>query len=143
LAQACRKCELHSLIISDVIGDPLDVIASGPTAPDPTTFADALAMLLKYDLLDRAPLAVRDRLTRGARGELTETLKHLPPNVHNYLLGNSALALRVAKEKAEQLGYQVFDLGPYIQGETRQVAEAMADIVRGIANDGQPVAPPA
>lgn len=143
LAQACKSCDVYSLIVSDVIGDPLDVIASGPTAPDPTTFGDALAVLLRYDLLDKVPAAVRDRLTRGSRGELPETLKHVPRNVHNRIIGNNALALKSAQERAEQLGYQVLNLGPYVQGETRRVAETTAGIVRSIAGERQPVAPPA
>jgi hydroxypyruvate reductase/glycerate 2-kinase len=143
LAQACRPCELYSLIISDVIGDPLDVIASGPTAPDPTTFGDALAVLMKYDLLDTVPHAVRDRLTRGSRGELSETLKHIPRNVHNQILANNALALKTAEEQANQLGYRVLNLGPTIQGETSQVAKTAAGIVQSIASDRKPVAPPA
>src|SRR5262249_14683757 len=72
LAQAFTGKALHSLIISDVIGDPLDVIASGPTAADPTTFDDAIAVLEKYRLLPRVPGAVRDCLARGVRGEIPE-----------------------------------------------------------------------
>jgi len=130
LAQACNACQLYSLIISDVIGDPLDVIASGPTAPDPTTFGDALAVLMKFDLLDKVPQAVRDRLTRGARGELPETMKHVPLNIHNQILANNELALKAATDRATRLGYKVLDLGPAVQGETSQVARRAADLVK-------------
>src|SRR3954468_4380222 len=70
LAEAFRGKRLISLIISDVVGDPLDVIASGPTAPDPTTFADAHAVLDRYHIRDKVPAAVLDLLTRGAAGEV-------------------------------------------------------------------------
>src|SRR5438309_7811853 len=69
LAQAFRGKQLFSLLISDVVGDPLDVIASGPTAADPTTFADVLAVLDRFDLRGRVPPVVREYLERGARGE--------------------------------------------------------------------------
>lgn len=131
-----------SLIISDVIGDPLDVIASGPTAADPTTFPDALAVLEKYRLLDRIPLAVRKHLEQGVKGELPETLKTLPENVHNYIIGNNAKSLAAAQAKAEELGYRVLNLGSFIEGETRHVAVALAGIVRSIRADGQPLPPP-
>lgn len=143
LAQACKACDLYSLIVSDVIGDPLDVIASGPTAPDPTTFGDALAVLLRYDLLENVPPAVRDRLTRGSRGELPESMKHVPRNVHNRIIANNERALETAQERAEQLGYRVLNLGPHVAGETQQVAETAAGIVESIASKGQPVPPPA
>lgn len=143
LAQAFHGRELFSLIISDVVGDPLDVIASGPTAPDPSTFADALAVLDRYDLRSKSPAAVVARLERGVAGEFPETPKTLPANVHNIILGNNAFALRAATTKAESLGYQVVNLGSFIEGETRQVAIVFAGIVRSIRSDHLPVAPPA
>jgi hydroxypyruvate reductase/glycerate 2-kinase len=142
LAQAFTGRALFSLIISDVVGDPLDVIASGPTAPDPTTFADALAVLAKYDLTARVPAAVREHLERGAQGLVPETPKTLPGNVHNYIIGNNARALAVARTKAEELGYLVLNLGSYIEGETRHVAVALAGVVRAIRADRQPLPPP-
>jgi glycerate 2-kinase len=142
LAQAFTGRELFSLIISDVIGDPLDVIASGPTAADPTTFADALAVLDRYHLIDRVPERVRHHLEEGAAGRVPETLKALPPNVHNFVLGNNARSLAAAAAHAEQLGYRVLNLGSRIEGETRPVATALAGIVRSIRDDGVPLAPP-
>lgn len=139
LAQAFRGRELFSLIISDVVGDPLDVIASGPTAADPSTFADALEVLERYGLKLKAPTSVIAHLERG--GE--ETLKALPANVHNVVLGNNALALRAAAAKAESLGYRVLNLGSLVEGETRQVAVAMTGIVRSIQTDKLPVGAPA
>jgi hydroxypyruvate reductase/glycerate 2-kinase len=142
LGRACRG-PLFSLIISDVIGDPLDVIASGPTAADPTTFADALAVLQHYRLSDRVPAAVLDHLRRGAAGELPETLKVLPAHVHNRVIGNNARSLAAAERAAAALGYRVLNLGSFIEGETRPVATAFAGLVRAVREQGVPLVPPA
>ncbi len=139
---AGRGALLFSLIVSDVIGDPLDVIASGPTAPDPTTFADALAVLDRFGLRERAPEAVRARLEGGAAGGVSETLKALPAGVTNRVLGNNAIALAAAARRAEALGYRVLNLGSFVEGETRHVATALAGVVRSIRADSQPLAPP-
>jgi hydroxypyruvate reductase/glycerate 2-kinase len=163
LAQAFRGRALYSLILSDVIGDPLDVIASGPTAADPTTFADALAVLAKYGLT--VPLAVREHLERGraskpeaqardnhslacasgldsTAGQVAETLKQLPDHVHNLVLGNSARALAAAERCAAALGYRVVDLGSYLEGDTAALAVVLAGIVRAVRRDGRPAEPP-
>ncbi len=142
LAQACRAGALVSLIISDVIGDPLDVIASGPTAADPTTFADALAVLDRYRLTERVPASVLDHLRRGAAGEIPETPKEVPARVRNVIVGNNARALAAARARAAELGYGVLDLGSYLEGETRQLAVALAGIARSVRADGIPHPPP-
>jgi len=143
LAQAFAGRELFSLIISDVVGDPLDVIASGPTAADPSTFADALAVLDRYELQAKTPQAVVEHLKRGAAGKMPETLKQMPANVHNAILGNNVLALRSAAARAEELGYCLVNLGSFVEGETRHVAVAAAGVIRSIRADGLPLAPPA
>jgi hydroxypyruvate reductase/glycerate 2-kinase len=151
LAQAFTGRALFSLIISDVIGDPLDVIASGPTAADPTTFADALTVLEKYRLIGngrktdpsrRVPASVIGHLEEGAAGKNPETLKSLPAHTHNYVIGNNAKSLAAAQAKAEQLGYHVLNLGSFIEGETCCVATALAGVVSSIRADRQPLAPP-
>jgi glycerate 2-kinase len=142
LAQAFRGRALFSLIISDVVGDPIDVIASGPTAPDPTTFGDALAVFARYHLTDRVPAAVLAHLRRGAAGAVPETPKVLPANVTNLVIGNNVKALAAARQRAEGLGYQVLNLGSYLEGETRHVATALAGVVRSIRLQGQPLTPP-
>ncbi len=142
LAQAFGARPLFSLIISDVIGDPLDVIASGPTAADPTTFADALAVLDRYALRPRVPPAVLAHLERGQDGAIAETPKTLPSSVHNLILGNNSRALAAARRQAEALGYAVLNLGSFLEGETRQAAIVLAGIVRSIRVDGQPMPPP-
>ncbi len=142
LAQAFAGRQLVSLILSDVIGDPLDVIASGPTAADPTTFADALAVLGRYNLRAKVAPAVVAHLERGRAGALPETLKSLSTSVHNLVLGNNAKALAAARSAAEMLGYRVLNLGSFIEGETRQVATVLAGIVRSLRADAQPLASP-
>jgi hydroxypyruvate reductase/glycerate 2-kinase len=129
---------LLTLLISDVVGDPLDVIASGPTVPDPTTFADALGVLDRYRLLDRVPSAVLEHLRRGRDGAIAETPKTLPAGARTLVIGSNARALEAAASKAQQLGYPVLNLGSYLEGETRHIAVAFAGIVRAIRADGKP-----
>jgi hydroxypyruvate reductase/glycerate 2-kinase len=142
LAQAFKGRELVSLIISDVVGDPLDVIASGPTAADPTTFADALDVLARYHLTQRVPEQVVRHLEEGAAGQVPETLKELPADVSNEVLANNARSLCAAQARAKALGYRVLNLGSYIEGETRYVAVALAGVVRSIRAHGLPLPPP-
>ncbi len=143
LAEAFRGKRLVSFIISDVVGDPLDVIASGPTSPDPTTFADALQVLLKYDLGDSTPPAVLLHLEAGCAGRVSETLKTVPANVENRVIGTNRVALDAARQRAEELGYRVLDMGSFVEGETRHVATALAGVVRSVKRDGHPLKPPA
>ncbi len=143
LAEAFRGKRLLSLIVSDVVGDPLDVIASGPTAPDPTTYADARGVLSRYGLIASAPPAVLAHLEAGRAGRFPETPKAIPANVENHIIGSNRGALDTAKRKAEELGYRVLDLGAFVEGETRHVATAIAGVVRSITHDGRPISPPA
>ena len=143
LAEAFRGKLLVSLIISDVVGDPLDVIASGPTAPDPTTFAEAVAAIERFGLRGRVPSAVLQHLLRGSNGECPETPKAVSSAVANRVIGSNRVSLDAASREAESRGYSVLDLGSFIEGETQQVATAMAGIVRSIRRDRLPLAPPA
>jgi len=150
LARAFTGRVMVSLIISDVIGDPLDVIASGPTSPDPTTFRDALAVLEKYRLIEgpgkggkeRVPPAVLRYLVEGLEGKVPETPKVPPGSIRNFVIGNNSKSLTAAHGRAEALGYRVVNLGAYIEGETRQVAGVMASLVRSIRADGWPAPAP-
>ncbi|MBN9516984.1 DUF4147 domain-containing protein, partial [bacterium] len=139
LAAAFHGKLFVTLIVSDVVGDPLDVIASGPTAPDPTTFADATAVLARYGLIERVPASVNALLARGE----SETLKELPPHVMNHVIGSNRLALDAAARIAEARGYRVLDLGAFVEGETAAVATAVAGVVRSIRRDAKPLPPPA
>jgi hydroxypyruvate reductase/glycerate 2-kinase len=141
LAQQFAGKLMVSLIISDVIGDRLDVIASGPTAADPTTFADALAVLAKYQLTDQVPRGVRDHLERGAAGQVPDTPKTLPDRVVSQVLANNARSLAAAEAKARELGYRVLNLGSY-EGETVSVAATLAGMVRSIRAAAPPAPPP-
>ena len=143
LARAAGRARVVSLILSDVVGDPLDVIASGPTAPDPTTYGDALAVLAKYGLEAETPARALRHLRRGAAGKEPETAKRLSRRVHNLLLGGNALALTAAAREARARGYRVLDLGSRIEGESREVGLVMAGLLRGVHEEGRPLAPPA
>ena len=122
LARAAAPARVLTLLLSDVIGDPLDVIASGPTAPDPTTFADALAVLDRRGVLDRVPTSVLDRLTAGARNEIPETPKpgdRLFASVTHVVIANNGLVVDAAARTAEQLGYRARIVTRGLQGEAR------------------------
>jgi glycerate 2-kinase len=142
LAQAFVGRDFYNLIISDVIGDPLDVIASGPTSPDSSTFRDALAVLEKYALTSLAPKSVLNYLRKGAEGLVPETPKKLPNQIHNLVIGNNDLALKASQAKTEELGYRVQNLGSEIEGEAGKVAAAMADLVRDMLADSRSPRPP-
>jgi hydroxypyruvate reductase len=136
LARAIAPASTLSLILSDVVGDPLDVIASGPTAPDPTTFADALAILKDRGLLEKAPASVLSRLRAGADGRVQETPKPGDPlfaRVSNLVIGNNALVLTAAVDAATALGYRVEVLSRGLQGEARDVARDMVARARLLA----------
>ena len=146
LAALAYPATVVSLLLSDVIGDPPDVIGSGLTAPDPSTFADAIAVLAKFDLLHRVPRSVRVRLEAGARGEIPETPKpgnQLFDRVHNVLIGSNRLALEAAAREADVRGYRPLILSATMQGETREVACVHAEILREVVVSGNPVIPPA
>jgi hydroxypyruvate reductase len=125
LARAAWPATVLMLALSDVIGDPLDVIASGPTVPDPTIFADALAVLERRGVVARTPPSVLDRLQAGARGDIPETPKpgdRAFERVSNLVVGNNALVADAARVAAEALGYRATLLTLALEGEARQVA---------------------
>ena len=136
LARAAWPATVLTLALSDVIGDPLDVIASGPTAPDPTTYGDALDVLQAHGVLDRTPVAARKRLEAGRRGEIEETPKpgdRLFSRVTNVVIGNNALVTGAAVAAAGRLGYQPHFLTGALQGEAREVARDLVAHARRLA----------
>jgi glycerate 2-kinase len=146
LAALAYPATVVSLILSDVIGDRLDVIGSGPTAPDESTFADALDVLRKFDLVKKVPPSVRGRLERGAAGEVGETPKPgdvAVRHVHNVVVGSNRLALEAAAVEAKTRGFHPLILSSVIEGETRHVARTHAQILREVALSGHPVCSPA
>ncbi len=146
LARLAAPARVESLLLSDVIGDDLDVIGSGPTAPDASTFAAAAAVLDRHAIRDRVPASVRNRIEQGVRGEIPETPKPADPlfaRVRNTVVGGNGLALAAAARAARQLGYRTLILSSTIEGETREIARMHAAIAREIAVGGRPVRPPA
>ena len=142
LAALASPAKVLSLILSDVIGDNLDVIGSGPTSPDASTFAVARAVFEKYGIWNKVPRAVRQRLESGAKGEIEETPKSLT-NAENRIIGSNSIALDAAAEKAKELGYKTLILSSSIEGETREIAAMHAAIAREIRQSGRPIKPPA
>jgi len=137
------KGTVISLVLSDVVGDPLEAIASGPTVKDPTTFQDAYRILNLYGVWEKLPESVRRHIERGLRGEAEETLKEDLPNVHNFIVGSSSLACEAAKRKAEELDYNAEILTTTLEGEAREIALAMGSIVQEVAGYDRPVPKPA
>jgi len=138
LARRAHPATLINLILSDVGGDPLDIIASGPTSPDPSTFADALAVLKRYHLLQRTSPAVRAYLQAGAAGHRPETPKPGDPifeRVQYSIIGNNRAAVAAAAEAARRLGFHAAPMSNFIEGEARQVARKIASLADSLSHD--------
>ncbi|ASJ05063.1 glycerate kinase type-2 family protein [Thermococcus barossii] len=142
LAKRVRETVV-SLILSDVVGDPLEAIASGPTVKDPTTFKDAHRILRLYGVWDKLPESVRRHVELGLEGKVEETLKEDLPNVHNFVVGSNTLACESALAKAKELGYNPLLLTTTLEGEAREIALAIGSIVQEIARYDRPVPRPA
>lgn len=145
LAAAAAPARVVGLLVSDVVGNPVDVIASGPTAPDPTTYADALAALDAFDLRAAAPGSIRKRLELGAGGGLPETPKPDDPlfqRVTNLVIADNARAGLAAAAAAEAAGLHAQFLTSRVQGEAREIAKLIAGAAIDIARSGRPVGRP-
>jgi glycerate-2-kinase len=137
LARASRAGRTIALIISDVVGDPLDVIASGPTYPDPATDADALAVLKEFSAAPPdVPQRVLDYLEQAGDDEAQAT--GFPETVSNHIIGSNAVALGAARRKAEQLGYHVLSLGSENSSEANEEGRALAERCRQLRDGEQP-----
>lgn len=146
LARAAAPARVIALLLSDVIGDPLDTIASGPTHPDATTFGDCLTIVDRYDLRRQLPASVRQHLEAGARGERPETPKPRDPcfaRAESLVIGNNRLAIDAAAHQAQALGYEVLVLTSRLQGEARQAAASLVAIAQETAEANRPIARPA
>jgi len=130
LAKAAHPARLVSLILSDVIGDPIDVIASGPTVADPTTFGDAMRILKKYDLHSKIPKQLLNHLQKGVDKQYPETPKpgdSIFENTKNIIIGNNKIALEAASEKAKTMSLHPVIVNSALEGDTIKIAEQLID----------------
>ena len=146
LARAVFPATLITLILSDVIGDDLDSIASGPCVPDPKTFEDCLAIFEKYGIAEKIPPSVVKHIESGAAGLVPETPKagdEIFTRSANVIIGGNFDALLKAKNKADERGYNTLLLSSMIEGETKDVAANHVAMAREILMHGYPVTRPA
>ena len=132
LARAAAPARTLALVLSDVVGDPLDVIASGPVSPDPTTYGEALAVIRRRGVWEAVPEAVRDHLERGTRGEVEESPKPGDPcfeRVEVRVVGNNRLAAEAALAEAQRRGYAGRLLTTGLTGEAREAGRELAAAV--------------
>lgn len=146
IARMAGRARVLALILSDVVGDPLDVIASGPTTPDTTTFADAWNILETRSLKDLAPDAILAHLQAGVRGHMADTPKPgdaLFQRVQNVIVGSNRQAAQAAVMRAQELGFNALLLSTFVEGEARQVARVAAALVKEMVHYDQPIKKPA
>jgi glycerate-2-kinase len=146
LARSIYPATLISLLLSDVVGDPLDVIASGPTVPDTTTFKDAINVLKKYNVWDAVPESVRTFLLNGERGLIDETPKSNDQSfkkAHNYIIGNNRIACFAAMNELKRAGLNTILLTSQIEGEARNIGLMIGAIAKEIISSNNPVQRPA
>jgi hydroxypyruvate reductase len=146
LARAAFPAETITLMLSDVVGDELSVIASGPTVPDASRFGTCLAIIEKYQIASDLPGTILSHLEEGAAGRIEETPEAGDPvfdKARNIIIGTNMDAIQAAGEKARHLGYNTMILSSMIEGETRHVARVHTAIAREICKTQNPVAPPA
>jgi hydroxypyruvate reductase len=141
LARLAEPAAVEALLLSDVVGDNLDVIGSGPTAPDASTYTDALNILDRFAIRERVPASIRGHLEHGAAGGIAETPKST--RARNTVVGSNRIALEACAARARALGYRTLILSSEIEGETREIARMHAAIAREIAHTGKPLKPPA
>jgi len=146
LAKKAYPASILNLILSDVVGDPLDFIASGPTVPDSTTFSDAVKVLKKYDLWTSSPASIRETLSKGERGTIPETPKaddEAFKKVFNVVVGNNRCASLAACNHLKSHRLQSILLTATMEGEAKHIGTMLASIAREIPTSGNPVSKPA
>ncbi len=129
LAEIAYPAKVLSLILSDVVGDRLDIIASGPTSPDKNTYRDAFSVIEKYGITDTAPYPIIKTIQTGIKGLLPETPKEgnmIFENVENLIIGSNKKALEAAREKAGELGFDTVIISSDITGEAKEVGKWLA-----------------
>ena len=147
-ARYAYPATLVALYVSDIIDDHFDIQASGPTAPDPSTFSDAIDILKRHGIWRSAPSSIRTRLLTGAKGSIPETPKSTDEvfrkgNIHNFTIANTNTAVEASAEAAAQLGYGVLPLTSSIQGEAREVAKVIVSVGKQVRRYGKPLSKPA
>jgi glycerate-2-kinase len=146
LAKKAYPATILNLILSDVLGDPLDFIASGPTVPDSTTFSDAIKVLKKYGLWDKAPESIKKVLTDGEKGLIPETPKaddEAFKKVFNVVIGNNRAASMAACETLKSEGLNTLLLTSLLEGEARHVGTVLASLAHEVLASGNPIEKPA
>jgi hydroxypyruvate reductase len=142
---AATRAHLIALILSDVLGDDLATIGSGPTAPDGTTYADAIQILRRYGIWNKVPPNVRAHLLKGRRGAYPESPKpgaRMFRRVQNQIIGNNQAAVDTVARVAKQCGLHPLILSTSLQGEAREVAKCFGAMAREIVTTGRPIRRP-
>jgi hydroxypyruvate reductase len=145
LARVAAPARLVSLLLSDVVGNPLDAIASGPTVPDTSTFADAVAVLDRFELWDSVPSSVAERLRAGVAAQIPETPKPGDPifaGSQNVVVGSNMLACEAAAHAASELGFAPLVLTTFVEGEAREAGRVLAGILREVDASAHPLPRP-
>jgi glycerate 2-kinase len=145
LARLAAPAQVLTLVLSDVVGNPLDAIASGPTVPDASTWAEAAAVLDRYGLWDRMPASVAERFRAGLAGRLPETPKPGDPvfeRTRTVVVGSNLVACEAASAAAERMGLRTLVLTTFVEGEAREVGRVLAGVLREVDASGHPLARP-
>jgi len=145
MARAAFPATIINLMLSDVVGDKMDVIASGPFVPDSATFKDVWGIFNKYNLKDIPP-AIHEHMKAGLNGQISETPKvndKIFNRVFNFIVGSNILALESASATAKKLGYETLILSSMVEGETREVARVHTAMAKEIVKTGRPIPAPA
>ncbi|MEM7538367.1 MAG: glycerate kinase [Chloroflexota bacterium] len=146
LARAVAPATLITLVLSDVIGNPLDVIASGPTVPDASTWADAWEIVERYEIAEQLPAVIVKRLQAGLADEIADTPTADDPaftDSQTVVVADNRVAAQAAVAKAQSLGFNTLLLSTFIEGEAADVAKVAVGLGKEIQDIGLPLAPPA
>ncbi|MHA1238921.1 MAG: glycerate kinase type-2 family protein [Candidatus Odinarchaeia archaeon] len=146
LAAAAYPATVLSLIISDVVGDPLDVICSGATAPDESTFSDAVKVLKKYNIWDKCPKSIKERITKGVNGDVPETPKKddiIFSKVYNVIIASNRIAVEAVRKKAIEKKFNTLLLSTFIEGEASSIGTVLGGIAKEIEKYNDPIKKPA